>query len=178
MIQRHKRRNFPFINTTSTADISFILLVFFLVMTSMDVDKGLLRQLPSAEDSEREEITDIEKHNVMNLRITASGELYEDDNLLEISKLRSRAINFISKEADRKQHVIALDVDRNAPYDAYFNVENELVAAYNILRNSYARKTFGRNYALCTPEQREKVRAYYPQRIAEMKTTQAKEDAK
>ncbi|MCD8291884.1 MAG: biopolymer transporter ExbD [Prevotella sp.] len=176
MILKHKRRKLPGINTTSTADISFILLVSFLVMTSMDVDKGLMRQLPSPETTEQQNITDIEKRNVMNLRITSSGNLLADDTPLDISKLRLKTINFICNVADRKQHVIALNVDSKAPYDAYFNVQNELVAAYNILRNSYARKTFGKSYAMCTPEQREQVRAYYPQRIAE--TTEWKEDEK
>ncbi len=173
MIIKHKRRKLSGINTTSTADISFILLVSFLMMTSMDVDKGLMRQLPLPETTEQHNITDIEKNNVMDLRITSSGALLEDDTPLDISKLRSKTIDFISNEADRKQHVIALEVDSKAPYEAYFNVQNELVAAYNILRNSYARKTFGKSYAMCTPEQREQVRAYYPQRIAE--TTEWKE---
>ncbi len=174
MILKHKGRKLPGINTTSTADISFILLVSFLVMTSMDVDKGLMRQLPSPETTEQQNITDIEKRNVMSLRITSSGELLEDDKPLDIDNLRSKAINFIYKVSDRKHHVITLDVSSKAPYDVYFNVQNELAAAYNILRNSHARNTFGKDYALCTPEQREQVRAYYPQRIAE--TTEWEED--
>ncbi|MCD8296832.1 MAG: biopolymer transporter ExbD [Prevotella sp.] len=173
MILKHKGRKLPGINTTSTADISFILLVSFLVMTSMDVDKGLMRQLPTPETTERQNITDIEKRNVMNLRITSSGELLEDDAPLDESKLRSKTIDFISNVSDRKKHVIVIDIDSKAPYVAYFNVQNELAAAYNTLRNGYARKAFGRDYALCTPEQREQVRAYYPQRITE--TTNWKE---
>ena len=63
-----------------------------------------------------------------------------------------------------------LDVARTASYDTYFNVQNEIVAAYRILRDRYARKAYGKAYALCTPEQREAVRSVYPQRVTETTT--------
>ena len=75
MILQHNRRTVPQLNTTSTADISFILLVFFLIMTSMDTDKGLTRMLPPINDENRQEATDIEKRNVMSLQLTAADGL-------------------------------------------------------------------------------------------------------
>lgn len=167
MFQRHKRTAFPQLNTTSTADISFILLVFFLVMTSMDIDKGLSRQLPPTDNDKREEVTDVKKGNLLELQLTPSGQLFADGKLLNVDKLRSRTAHFIAKAADRRSCIITLDVDRNAPYDAYFKVQNELMAAYNTLRDRYALRTYGQTYARCTAEQRENVRKHYPQRIVE-----------
>ena len=83
------------------------------------------------------------------------------------ARLRGRVASFVAGAADRRRHVILLDVDRRASYDSYFNVQNEIVAAYNALRDAYAVRHYGRRYAACTPEQREAVRACYPQRITE-----------
>ena len=80
-------------------------------------------------------------------------------------------MSFVSHATDRRNHVIALDIDRKASYETYFTVQNEIVAAYNELRNGYAIKRYGHAYAACTPEQRAAVRAYYPQRITETPAT-------
>ena len=157
----------PQLNTTSTADISFILLVFFLVMTSMDIDKGLPRTLPPLADTTAEAAVDVARGNVLQLEITSSGTLTADGKPADIATLRSRVSSFVEASADRSQLMITLDVDRSAPYDSYFNVQNEIVAAYNAMRDRCARKIYGRSYSLCTPEQREKVRKLYPQRITE-----------
>ena len=74
MLIRRKQHKTPGLNTTSTADISFMLLIFFLVTTSMDVDKGLLRQLPSPEPQKKEQQQSVvDKANLMELRLTAGG---------------------------------------------------------------------------------------------------------
>lgn len=167
MFQRQKRNLVPPINTTSTADISFILLVFFLVMTSMDIDKGLSRQLPPIDDNDKQETVDIQKDNLLSLNITPSGSLTANGQPLDVGKLRSRVTVFIAGSPDVRRHVIAIDVDRNAPYESYFKVQNEIMAAYNALRDKYALRVYGQAYARCTAEQREKIRERYPQRIAE-----------
>jgi len=167
MILRHDKRTVPQLNTTSTADISFILLVFFLVMTSMDVDKGLQRQLPPMENKPQEESVEISKSNLLELKITAANKLFVDGKPMDVSRLRRYVVRFISQKAAPQRHIISLDVDRKASYDAYFNVQNEIVAAYNQLRDHYALKTYNKVYARCTAEQRKKVRQQYPQRIAE-----------
>ena len=76
MLIRRKQHETPGLNTTSTADISFMLLIFFLVTTSMDVDKGLLRQLPSPEPQKKEQQQSVvDKANLMELRLTAGDTL-------------------------------------------------------------------------------------------------------
>ena len=167
MILQHNRRTVPQLNTTSTADISFILLVFFLIMTSMDTDKGLTRMLPPINDENRQEATDIENRNVMSLQLTAADGLTINGKQEDISRLRQKVMTFVGTTADRQQHIITLEIDRRASYEAYFNIQNEIMAAYHALRDSYAIKTYGHSYDTCSPEQRDAVRSYYPQRITE-----------
>ena len=170
MILHRNRRTVPQLNTTSTADISFILLVFFLVMTSMDVDKGLQRMLPPIDDDATEKVADVPKSNVLQLEITPSSRLLADGEAVDIGELRPRVLAFLGVESTARDRMIMLDVARTASYDTYFNVQNEIVAAYRILRDRYARKAYGKAYALCTPEQREAVRSVYPQRVTETTT--------
>ena len=92
MILRHNKREVPLLNTTSTADISFILLVFFLIMTSMDVDKGLQRQLPPPDRDKTEEVADISKGNMLDLQLTSSNKLIADGKPLDVAQLRSRVM--------------------------------------------------------------------------------------
>lgn len=167
MIFKHSRRTVPELNTTSTADISFILLVFFLVITSMDVDKGLSRRLSPIDDKEQTEAPDVSKSNVLALRLTANDTLVLNGKPLNTSRLRARVERFVGKEAGPQRHVITLEVSRDASYDAYFNIQNEITAAYRELRDGYARRRFGRPYEACTPEERDKTRTAYPQHLTE-----------
>ena len=81
MLIRRKQHETPGLNTTSTADISFMLLIFFLVTTSMDVDKGLLHQLPSPEPQKKEQqYSVVDKANLMALRLTAGDTLPSADS--------------------------------------------------------------------------------------------------
>ena len=144
MILHRDRRTVPQLNTTSTADISFILLVFFLIMTSMDADKGLQRMLPPLADETQQVAADVERSNVLSLAITADNRLRADGKAIGVGDVRSRVMAFVGRLADRSKHVIALDVDRRASYDVYFNVQNEIVAAYNELRNSYSERLCSR----------------------------------
>ena len=170
MILRQDKRTVPQLNTTSTADISFILLVFFLLMTSMDVDKGLQRMLPPIDDEAVETVSDVARSNVLQLEITPSGRLLADGKPLDVSRLRSRVVSFLGTDGAARSRMVMLDVARSASYDVYFNVQNEVVAAYNFLRDRHAKETYGKPYAACTPEQRAEVRAVYPQCMTETVT--------
>jgi len=174
MFLRHSRRSVPELNTTSTADISFILLVFFLVITSMDVDKGLSRRLSPIDAKPTTEASEVSKSNVLSLQLTAKSRLIANGKPLDTALLRRCVIRFVGSQADRQRHVITLDVDRNATYDSYFAIQNEITAAYNTLREQYAKKTFGRPYKACTPEERDKARDYYPQHLVESTSEQQK----
>lgn len=166
MLIRRKQRETPGLNTTSTADISFMLLIFFLVTTSMDVDKGLLRQLPSPEPQKKEQQqTVVDKANLMELRLTAGDTLLVNGKPMQVSQLKEETIRFVHRLG--KKHLISIESDRDADYNLYFQMQNQLMEAYSQLRNETAQKIYHRNYALLNNDQKEQVRNICPQRITE-----------
>lgn len=156
----------PSLNTTSTADISFMLLIFFLVTTSMDVDKGITRILPPINKEQKEVKKDIERSNILQVELHKDGTLTIDDKTIKTNELRGRVREFVST-ADREQYVIAVKTSREAQYQRYFDVQNEILAAYRELREQRAQQLFHHPLSQCTQEQRDSIKAYYPQRIAE-----------
>jgi biopolymer transport protein ExbD len=187
-----KKRKVPGLNASSTADISFILLIFFLITTSMDTDMGLARRLPQPpENEEMQQELKIKERNVMEVRINAQGFLWVKDGTAsgysDIRELKARAKQFIKNEnnlsvlpekhginipllgmcALTDKHVISVQTDRGTPYNMYFQVQNELVAAYNELRDELSKQKFGRIYDALSDEQKVAIRTYYPQKISE-----------
>ena len=166
MLIRRKSHETPGLNTTSTADISFMLLIFFLVTTSMDVDKGLLRQLPSPEPQKKEQQqTVVDKANLMALHLTAGDTLLVNGKPMQVSQLKQETIRFVHRLG--KKHLISIESDRDADYNLYFQMQNQLMEAYSQLRNETAQKKYHRDYALLNNDQKEQVRNICPQRITE-----------
>ena len=166
MFCRRRFEQIPELNTSSTADISFMLLIFFLVTSSMDTDKGLLRQLPPP-PQEQQPPQDIRKDHVLQVTLDASDQLAVNGTLLTTQQLKEQIMEFIA--ADRTDHVISIRTDRATTYEAYFRMQNAIVAAYNQLREKYARERYGKGYDELVEEQRDEVNQYYPQRISESK---------
>lgn len=164
MIFARRPHKVPGLNTTSTADISFMLLIFFLVTTSMDVDKGLTRQLPPAEKEEQQQ-TDISRQTLMSISVLPSNRLTIDGKPAAIKDVRKMVLTFVRQRG--KRHLISIDCDPQAEYDTYFNLQNEIVGAYRQLRNEYSASRFHRPYDSLTQQQKAEVREACPQRIAE-----------
>lgn len=164
MILYRKEHRVPGLNTSSTADISFMLLIFFLVTTNMDIDKGLTRQLPKADKQEQQE-SFVTKGTTMAIKITPDSKVLVDGKPFAIGRLRQTVERFVGRVG--KRHLITLSSDPQSSYDVYFHVQNELVAAYNNLRDKTAQKMYGRNYAALTQTEKDKVKDACPQRIAE-----------
>ena len=165
MIKRRKHI-VPALNTTSTADISFMLLIFFLVASSMDVDKGLLRQLPPADTKEEPLEVDVSKERLMELKITGDNQLMLDGQPVEVSGLRNRVAEFVSRVGSK--HLISIDADPNSSYETYFKMQNEIVVAHAMVRNELAKRKFGQPLSRLTNDKRDEVKALLPQRIAEI----------
>ena len=165
MIFRRKRREVPGLNTTSTADISFMLLVFFLVTTSMDVDKGMNRQLPPKQD-EKQEMMDVDRSKVMSLALSEEGLLTIDEKPVNIDKIRRQLKEFIVSTGP--SHIIELKTDRKCDYDTYFHLQNEIVRSYREIRDAASKQQFGKPYSKCSAEQREQLLEKYPQRVQEV----------
>ena len=187
-----KKKKVPGLNQSSTADISFILLIFFLITTSMDTDMGLARRLPRPPEENQEDATmDIKSRNILYVRMNSAGQLWVKDEMEsgyeDLKNLRNRVKEFVKNEKNLSKypekhvknidilgqcfvtdkHVISVQTDRGTPYAVYFEVQNELVAAYNELRNELSKQKFGRPYDALGDEEQVAVRAYYPQNISE-----------
>lgn len=166
MIIRRKKRQVPGLNTATTADISFMLLIFFLVTTSMDVDKGLFRVLPSPEPQKLEQQeTTVDKSTLLALHVTAQNQLLVNDKPQNVNKLSGEVIKFVHRLGAR--HLISIESDRDANYDLYFQMQNQIMMAYQQLRDEYSQKHFGKDFSSLSSEQKEKVRKACPQRITE-----------
>lgn len=180
------KNQIPEINAGSMADIAFLLLIFFLVATTMDVDSGLSRRLPPWIDQTTEKPPEIKKRNVFTVLINANNQLLVQNEWGDIRQLRKKAKEFIENPNDDptlpekeiknipffgeypvSKQVISLQNDRGTKYEVYLKVQNELVAAYNELRNELAKKKFGKEYQKLTQEQRDAINEIYPQRISE-----------
>lgn len=182
------KRKCPEVNSSSTADIAFLLLIFFLITTSMDTDRGLARRLPEPpQDEQKKEDIKLKERNVLPIFLNFQDALMVGNDYLNVEQLRERAKEFIANPNNEetlpekvteeveffgsvqitKKHVISLRCDRGSSYKAYIAVQNELVAAYNELRNELAQEKWGKNYADLDEDQQKAVRKIYPQVISE-----------
>ncbi len=182
-------KKIPEINASSMADISFLLLIFFLVTTSMDVNQGLARRLPAPIPPDAKvEDTDINKRNLFVVKINWENKLLVQGQELDVKQLRAKAKEFIANPEDKadmpklfeedfgqpfgtlkytKEHVISVQNDAETQYQAYLEVQNELVAAYNELREECAQKYFHKPYTELDEEWQKKIQKIYPQKISE-----------
>ena len=147
------KRSAPEVNAGSMADIAFLLLIFFLVTTTIETDSGLNRKLPPMEDVVDPPI--IKERNIFTVVVNKNNDLLVEEKPLEISELREAAVAFLDngggkgddacnycqgpRDKDSSDNpdkaVISLKNDRETDYKVYIAVQNELVAAYNVLRN-------------------------------------------
>ena len=184
-----KKKSMPGINSSSTADIAFMLLIFFLTTTSMDTDKGLARRLPPPPDPNMQQDNIIVKErNILQVRINKDNQLMVGSDYMEVAQLRAKAKEFIANPNDdanlpekhvkdipllggacmvTEKHVISVTNDVGTSYQVYIDVQNELVAAYNELRNEMALARFGKEYLNCSEDEQKAIRDYYPQKISE-----------
>lgn len=147
------RRSAPEVNAGSMADIAFLLLIFFLVTTTIETDSGLNRKLPPMEDIIDPPI--IKERNIFTVVVNKNNDLLVEEKPMQIDELREAAVTFLDNGGGKgedacsfcqgernpnssdnpEKAVISLKNDRETDYKVYIAVQNELVAAYNILRN-------------------------------------------
>ncbi len=194
-----KKRKVPGLNGSSLADISFILLIFFLITTSMDTDTGLVRRLPPPPDpNQLEEDVKVKGRNVLVVQVNMNNEIlyYYGDEAKRVTvtgvqpgDLRKIAKEFIANPENKanmpefhpadpplpllgaypvtKNHIISVQTDRSTKYEVYFQIQNELMAAYNELRDEFAREKFGKYFRDLTEDERLAVTGVYPMKISE-----------
>ena len=169
------RRSLPEINAGSMADIAFLLLIFFLVTTTMDVDTGLVRKLPAMpEDEEIIDDSQIKAKNIYVVLVNAKDQLLVEEELMDISQLREGAKTFLDNwgknptlSDNPQKAIISLQNDRGTSYEMYIKVQNELSAAYRELRDREAQKKFGVNYTELKGDNKKEIRKMFPEKISE-----------
>lgn len=179
-----KRRGIPEINAGSMADIAFLLLIFFLVTTTMDVDKGLNRKLPPIEDEPQDQNDKIKQKNIFMVVINANDALLVEEEYMDLDELREAAKRFIDNNGDGScefcqgdqdpkssdnpaKAIISVSNDGGTSYKMYVTVTNELIAAYNELREELSQRQFGKSVSDLDEDQAKFVGDVYPQIISE-----------
>ena len=178
----------PEIPGSSLADIAFMLLIFFLVTTTMDVDSGLERRLPAMppDDEKPDDTPPIKERNVFVVLVNSNNQLLVEGELMRIDDLRQKAKEFMDNpnddvtlpekqvksvdffgEVEVTKGVISLRNDVGTQYGTYIAVQNELVGAINDLREDLSKRKFGRSYASLDRDQQRAIRDIYPSKISE-----------
>jgi len=179
-------RKTPEVPAASLADIAFMLLIFFLVTTTMDVDSGLERRLPQWVEEKLDEEVDVKERNVFVVLVNRNNDLLVENEWTNISELRAKAKEFMANPADDPslpekepkeipffgevmvtKGVISLSNDLDTKYGTYIAVQNELVAAINELREELAKSKFQKSYIDLDKEQQDAVRKVIPSNISE-----------
>ena len=164
-----------------------MLLIFFLVTSSMDTTKGLPRQLPPPEDSTEQQEAEVKERNVMQLRIDGQDRMTCNGDTVSSGELAQRVAAFVANTDDdptlpekserevhlmgrcrvSDRHLITIATDRQTTYNAYFEMQDAIVRGYNQIRSELAARRFGHAYAQCSQEERDAIAMVYPQRISE-----------
>lgn len=182
-----KVKKTPGINAASMADISFILLIFFLMVTTMGSDYGLIRQLPPMTEDPNAS-TEVNKRNVLVVAINLHDNILVKNEYREIHELRELAKDFfdikntgesypekieedlplLGRMTINKTAVVSLQNDRGTSYKIYIQAQNELAAAIRELRDELCQQRFGNPYDECTQDQQDVVgKKVYPMAISE-----------
>jgi len=183
------KREVQEINAGSMADIAFLLLIFFLVTTTMDTDTGLMRKLPPIPDPSTQQDDDqqINERNILVVKVNKDNMLLVEGEIIQINELRDITKEFILNPNDdedlpekveknipffglvrvAKQAVISLQNDYGTTYGVYIAVQNELLAARDEVRNDLAVSTWGISYDDLSEEQMAAVDEYYNAPISE-----------
>lgn len=202
-----RRKGAPEVNAGSMADIAFLLLIFFLVTTTIETDAGLDRMLPPIEPPDTDVV--IKQKNIFTVNINKNGQLLVEEQLMSLEDLKEAAMDFLdnggapsgspeycnyckgSRDASSSDNpqkaIISLKNDRETKYSTYITVQNELVGAYNELRNREAQRLYRRDFTEMeaeylnpeTPssvrdELKDKVKAIqelFPQKLSEAETS-------
>ena len=179
----------PAINSSSTADIAFLLLCYFLMTTTMGSHLGLSRRLPPMPDpNQKIEDQKVNRRNIIVVKINSADRILAGTEAIDVSQLKDKIKEFLSNPANDpnlpekevkeiegyskgtypvSKGVISLQNDRGTSYQAYIAVQNELVKAVNELRDDFSTKEFGKKYSLLDEDQQKIVRDCIPQNISE-----------
>ncbi|MBP7511032.1 MAG: biopolymer transporter ExbD [Bacteroidia bacterium] len=170
-----KSRSIPEINAGSMADIAFLLLVFFLVTTTMDSDAGLQVKLPPWPDPNNPPPTSTQNNrNVLEVLINSNNQLLVEKKIMKVEELNEMTKRFLTNEGrdpglslSPEDAIISLKNDRGTGYETYVAVYNEMIRAYNEVRDDAARAKYGRPLSKLTNKEMGVIKDKYPMKISE-----------
>lgn len=175
----------PEINSSSTADMAFLLLTFFLMTTTMTTDQGITRQLPPM-PPENQPPMDINKRNILLVYVSQSNDIMVGGERMDVSQIAEKVKEFVVNtnsdpslsefeitEIDNlgeypvSKGVVSLKNDKGTNYGTYIAVQNELTRAFNDIRDKVSQQYFSRPFAELHDEQRKAVTLAVPLKISE-----------
>ncbi len=179
-------RKTPEINSSSMADIAFLLLIFFLVTTTMDVDTGIYKKLPPIPEEKPEDAPKVKQRNVFSILVNRNNELLVNGEVISISQLREKTKEFFLNPTNSanlpekamktvpffgdvmvSKGLISLQNDRGTRYETYIRVQDELAAASRELKDDKSMQKWNKKYAELDSDQQAAVRKYIPVQISE-----------
>lgn len=165
-----KKRKIPSIFSGAMADIAFLLLIFFLVTTTIEADKGLRRVLPPIDG----DIGHVNPRNILQIKVNKANQVLLQGQVVTLNEVKESCMKFINNHGKRgdapiepRLAVVSLQNDVGTSYDTYIAVQNEVAAAYGELRNDYSHQVFQKPTEQLSKKQLVKVKAEYPMRISE-----------
>ena len=186
-----KKKNIPEINASSQADIAFTVLIFFLVVSTMDIDTGIVRVLPPmAYPNVKQEDIKVKERNLLLVFVSGSGNIMAGGKVISLHALKDKAKEFILNPLDDKdlpekkvteiempdgskwsypvsEGVISLQNTRDTSYQVYIQVQNELTRAFNEVRDEVAMSKFGKKFADLDEAERKVITKAIPMKISE-----------
>ena len=172
-------RETPEVSAGSMADVAFLLLIFFLVTTTMDVDSGIVRKLPPPLPKDMEKPPPVKKRNIYSVLINSNDLLLINGDVGNLDDLRINVKEFLTphipddpnfpetKEIDvdyigtyyKSKGIVSMQNDRGTSYKTYIHVQNELAAAVRELRDELAKQYFGMDFKTLLETNKEKAKA-------------------
>ena len=188
-----QKKKVPDLNAGSMADISFLLLVFFLVTTTMDTDSGITRRLPPPVENPEMDVK-VKERNIMNVMINKYDKLLVNGKPGDVATLKDVTKDFITPHPNDEKApetevkeiellgnvmlnkgVVSLKNDRGTSYSMYISVQNELARAFNEMKDEMSLKYFNQHYADLTDKDKiDAINKAVPVRISEAEPEEIK----
>lgn len=174
MLIKKRKREDPEVGGSSMADIAFLLLIFFLLVTTIDIDTGIGMVLPPKPDTEQPP-PQIPERNMLKILVNAEGLVLMDGTPTAITEVKQKVKDFVSNNGQDPnlsespdKAIVSLKTDRATPYRVYIDMLDEVMGAYEELRNTAAQERFGRTFEQLDEdsEQYQQIRELYPKKIS------------